>query len=288
MGRASVAVVALLLLVVACGSGAEDIETVGAEQTPTATPASSPTPDIDQDGAGRAVGSGGAEEAPGTPEAAPEPGPEPVGAAPVPNRPQPGRYVYDLSGTSHTPFDAGPRSYPEGSRMVVELTREGNTYTARSSSDEGTAGQTTRMRWEDDRVLLTFMAIEVSGMGNLLPGSGYIECRIEPPVEILRFPLSPGPYPTQSFSSRDCSGTAEIEVIAPEAVTDASGRTWQTWRIDAHTTFSYGASIEGDLEASTWLAPELGTDVRTDVKTQGEINRQPFTADQQTLLRSHP
>lgn len=108
--------------------------------------------------------------------------------------------------------------------------------------------------------------------------------RPDPPVEALRFPLTPG----QSWSGRwkdKTSGRYEISVGPRERVRTATG-TVSAFRID--TSVRFEGQFEGSSDALVWFDP----DTKTIVKSEGEMDIRSafgrYRSEFSTVLDSGP
>ncbi|MBI4871469.1 MAG: hypothetical protein HY814_07875 [Candidatus Riflebacteria bacterium] len=119
---------------------------------------------------------------------------------------------------------------------------------------------TVRHRW--GRQAMFLLSAETRTGESDLPASA---CIVEPPVELLRFPVRPRAGHAQAWKCR--GGGAEtqqetvVEVVGSEQVSDAGGRTWITWHVvhvDTHRTPYFRVAGRIDL----WLAPSIGLSVR--------------------------
>lgn len=156
----------------------------------------------------------------------------------------------------------------------------GTQYEMTTSSPQDNSTATSRVRWEQQRVLLLFSSLT-------LPGLARYDCTYIPPVEVLHLPLAVGALPRQSWSSDECSGTLDTSVLGVEEV-QAAGRRWRAWKIQSRGTYRIGGAVDGTVEAVNWFAPELGVAVKAEVTNDATLTGRPFKSRQITLLRSHP
>lgn len=279
----------LTLGLAACGGDDDTDRTAARDATPTpdatgTTDATTPDPD-GADGGGEPGGA--ATPAPGggadgdTPQTTPAPvEPAPEGRL---NRPRAGRYLYDLEGSRSGPGTVGDQPYADGARVTIDLSVQGDVYTARSSTNQEQGATTNRNRFDAEGVVLEYTRLDS-------PFTSF-ECTYQPPVRILRYPLRAEAYPKQEWSNADCSGSVQIRITG-RADVQAAGRTWTTWVVETVTDYRFGTSVEGRMEGTTWYAPDLGTAVRNDMRNQGTFrstgSSQPFSSHQITTLLQHP
>jgi hypothetical protein len=175
--------------------------------------------------------------------------------------PKPGTYVYDFVGRGDT-------DVPEGARLTEKVATSGKDVTVDLTNSENENSRRFTLRWEADRVL------QLSIVSNI--GGRQVTCTFDPPLVLTKIPIRVEKLPTQTVERGSCAGKIDIKVVGREEVADATGRDWLTWRIDTVT----GANSE-----SRWLSPELGRDIRTEVKAEGAGGGSTDTA---TILRSYP
>lgn len=306
--KRSIALLSLLLLTMAaCGGGDDAASTSARGASPTPTDATAtPTPtdeDEESDGGSTApptsapdddssgdAGAGGQEDDPAGNDAGDGSGsqqPQAAGEGQV-NRPATGDYVYDLDGTTTDPFNPAGREYPDDATQTVEVSRDGDVYSSKTTNSEESGASTTRVRWEADRALLLMTKQEQPGVT--------FSCTFEPPVEILHIPIRAETFPTQQWSSDNCEGTTDITVVGEEDVQDANGNTWSTWRIEQETDYTFRSgqgTATGTLQTTTWFSPDLGNGVKSHNQNDGEFKNQTgtgqeFHSDTTTTLISHP
>ncbi len=281
-----------LLLVLTLGLAACGGDDAGPTAARDATPTPDATDDGDtttpapDDGEGGGGPEGDATPAPGggsggDPQATPAPvEPAPEGRL---NRPRAGRYLYDLEGSRSGPGTVSEQPYGDGARVTIDVSAEGDVYTARSSTNQEQGATTNRTRFDAEGVLLEYTRLDS-------PFASF-ECTYTPPVRILRYPLKAETYPAQEWSNSDCSGSVDIRVTG-QAEIQAAGRTWTTWVVESVTDYRFGTSVEGRMEGTTWYAPDLGTAVRNDMRNQGTFtstgSSQSFSSHQVTTLLQHP
>jgi hypothetical protein len=289
MRRPLTALACLFVLLSACGND-------GATRTSGSSPAPGQTTAVTDEAAGATPEAGSATTDPGAsgaPKATAPGGPGGTSTAtPAPvstaqpgrvNRPRTGRYIYDLSGSQSNPFTVGEEPYPPDSRMFVELTASGDEYTSKTTTNADQTETTEKARWEQDRVLLTYLAVRVPNIANF-------QCTITPPVQILKMPMAAGAFPTQRFENTkdNCSGTVDINVIGQEDAKDATGKVWKTWKISNSTTYTFQGGFQGKASGFIWMAPDLGTVVRADERNEGRFEGGTFKSHNVTVLRQRP
>lgn len=201
----------------------------------------------------------------------------------VVRQPAPGDYVYDLTGSGGGPPGA-EQPYPPGAVQTYRVSPGaadggGTVYeTVQTQAQEPSVRTTVRTRWEPGRVRLLSTAIQVAGQG--------FSCTYSPPPEILHIPPAAETFPRQSFSGA-CSGTVDVSVTGPETVT-AVGRAWRTWKVRTTSRFTAAGGLTGTVDATAWLAPELGQPVKTATILDARAGAMRLSANQTAVLRSHP
>jgi len=205
------------------------------------------------------------------------------------NLPRLGTYTYDLSGRTQSPVLGLAQNYPAGAVLSVDFLERsppgpgqgaGTEVTARATSPQDQAQNTTRWVWEPSKVLLTFSNLTFAGLASY-------DCTYAPPPEILPIPIRAGALPAQSWSGSQCSGNIQVTVLGAEAVS-AADRNWDAWRI--HTVLHYAAqsSVDVTTDTTSLFSPELGTAVTAHATTSRKVAGQAFSAHQVTRLTSHP
>jgi hypothetical protein len=200
-------------------------------------------------------------------------------------QPAAGDYVYDLTGSSSGALLGVEQPYPPGAAQTVHVTPGAaggggvEIETVQTSAQDPGVRVTVRTRWEPGRIRLLSTVIQLPGLANH-------PCTYNPAPEILHVPPAAETFPQQSFSG-DCSGTVDVSVTGPETVT-ATGRAWRTWKVHTTSRFKMGAGLTGTIDATTWLAPELGHPVRTVTVLDAQAAATRLSAHQTAVLRSHP
>lgn len=281
--RTLFAVIAYLLLAAACGreGGTEgELAVEGRTPGPTATataPGASPRATTTAPAATTAPG---AAAAPGG--AAPTQTTKPAAEGGV-NTPKDGRYVYEYKGQSSNPFNPGAPPQDFDGELTSEYTHSGNVYTRETTNSEQPGRQTTRSRWEPAQILLLSIKIETAG--------GDFNCTYDPPLVIAKIPIKPEKFPTQHFEGEGnaCNGKLDITVERQENVTDATGRSWPTWRVLVDLEVG-NEQFTNRSRQTQWFSPDLGIEVRTDGTSETEVRSPPgkFTGNATTVLKSHP
>jgi hypothetical protein len=159
------------------------------------------------------------------------------------NRPKPGLYVYELTGT-------GADEIPPDTTLTSGITVEGDTVTTKITNNKNSNARTVLQRWESARIL------HVSSATQLANGDEQ-GCAPDPAIEILRIPVKVEVYPEQSWEGEGCGegGSTNIRVTREENVEDAGGRVWSTWKIEEkHST--------PRTHLVHFFSPALGVDVR--------------------------
>lgn len=282
--RLIAAVATLLVFAAACGKESDEADLTTGRGTSAPTTTSGPA----------ASAAAAASAAPGTTRNAPEatsqaaaPASKPVTKAPEGkvNPPKDGKYVYTLKGEASDPFNpAGPPQRFDG-ELTKQVSHKGNVYTEEQTTSESAGRNTTRTRWEATRVLLLSFKAETP--------AGDFSCTLNPPLVVVKFPVKPERYPTQQIKGQGnaCNGTLDITVERKETAKDATGRNWSTWRARVKLVVS-NDQFKNTSDQTQWSSPDIGTEIRTSGKTQGEVKTatgsQKFQSTETTALKSRP
>jgi hypothetical protein len=199
--------------------------------------------------------------------------------------PKLGAYVYDLAGTTQTPLLGLAQPYRPGAVLTVNVDAANPVAGATEIQLKGTTSQdqvqtTTTQLYQASKVVLTATTITFLGL------AAY-DCTYAPPPTILPIPLQAGALPAQSWSGPQCAGTLQVTVEGPATV-PAAGRSWNAWRIHSTTHYVAQSSLDVTIDATSLVAPELGTAVTADATTTGKVAGAPFSSHQVTSLKSHP
>lgn len=200
-------------------------------------------------------------------------------------QPAAGDYVYDLVGSTSGALPGVEQPYPPGAAQTFRVSLGagaggGTEYeTVQTSAQDPSVRTTVRTRWEPGRVRILSTVIEVTGVATY-------PCTYTPPPEILHLPPVAETFPQQSFSGT-CSGTVDVSVTGPETVT-AVGRAWRTWKVHTTSRLTMAAGLTGTIDATTWLAPELGQPVKMATVLDAHVAATHLSAHQTAVLRSHP
>jgi hypothetical protein len=274
-----VAVVALGFVLVACGREGGDLsqltESTAAPRA-TATAAATATP------AAASATPGPTAAATAGPAATQAPaGQVPPAAEGQVNRPKAGRYVYDISGESTSPFAPGPQKFPSGSQLTTRITHSGNTNTDETTSSAQAGRVVAKTRWESARVLLLSYTVEQSGQT--------LSCTFNPPLEIIHIPIKAETFPSQNLSGQGnaCGGTLRITVEGQENVKDATGKTWSTWRVKVRQEVKNN-QLNTTADETRWFSPDLGVQVRSQSNQSGSFSGANFSSKTTSVLRSYP
>ena len=195
------------------------------------------------------------------------------------NTPQDGAYVYNYSGTRSDPFAGGEEKF--SGELTNEVTHSGNVLTTESTNSESPGRTTIRTRWSDTKVEMLSLKTESQG--------GDFSCTFDPPLIIAKFPVKAETYPKQELKGEGnaCNGTLEITFERQEAAKDGTGRSWNTWRVRVKTTVK-SDQLTITQNETRWIAPELGTEVRSTGSSQATFGAQKFTQNSTAALKSHP
>ena len=276
------AVIAVLALA-ACGREGQSGSVVAglATNAPSTTSgpvaAASATPATSASAAPSASAGPAATTAP-TKSSAPAATPQPGKA----NAPKDGKYLYNSSGKSTVPFSPPTFSGTE----TITYSHSGSDYTAVATNSEQAGSSTTKSRWTDTSVLLTGFKQEGA--------QGTVECNLNPPLTITKFPIKPETFPTQQLkgSGNGCNGTLDVQIVKQEAMKDATGKSWNTWqaKVTIKTSTTYQGTTVHITQAETrWVSPDLGVEIKSVGHTDIDAGAQgKYTVDQTDVLKSHP
>ena len=290
MRKLLVPITALVLLAAACGGGEKESALTG-EAATTASPgatAASPRAGAASPGAKAtarpAAGTtqGGATAGGGTQARAAAPRVVSGGYQP----PKDGTYTYRLDGEATNPFNpaSGPQKF-SNETLTRKISHSGNVITTEQTTSTSPGRTTQRVRWESNRVLLLSVKAETP--------QGDYGCEFNPPLLITRFPVRPGTIPTQQFKGEGnaCNGKLDITIERREAAKDATGRSWDAWRVRVKTQTSAGQFTQNS-DDTRWVSPTLAVEVRSqgtfEVKVQGAGGSQTSKGKQQTALKTYP
>lgn len=212
-------------------------------------------------------------------------GPQQTAAPGTQQPPKDGRYTYDFKGKANDPTNptASQQSF-EGERYS-QVSHNGSSYTIVTTNSEESTRVTTKLNWGQDKVELTSIAIQTQ--------LGEFSCAFDPPLVIVRFPIKPETYPTQNFKGQGnaCDGKLDITVERQEAAQDATGRSWNAWRVKVRTE-TRSESFDLTTDETRWVSPDLGMEVRSEAKSNGSFKSGAFSGDiageSTSVLRSHP
>lgn len=279
-----VAIVCGVLVFAACGregpatqdtlATAEPLESPLETEEPaaTATPrATAPDATTAPAATARAAAPAGGAAATSAPAAKPPPGRF--------NPPQDGAYVYSYSGTRSDPFAGGEEEF--SGELTNEVTHSGNVLTTESTNSESPGRTTIRTRWSDTKVEMLSLKTESQ--------AGDFSCTFDPPLIIAKFPVKAETYPKQELKGEGnaCNGTLEITFERQEAAKDATGRSWNAWRVRVKTTVK-SDQLTITQNETRWIPPELGTEVRSTGSSQATFGAQKFNQNSTTALKSRP
>jgi hypothetical protein len=277
------AVICGLLVFAACGregpatestlATAEPLESPVAteEAKATSTPAATAAPATPAPAATSRATPAAGTTATSAPAARPQPGRV--------NVPKDGAYVYSYSGTQSDPFGGGQQRF--NGELTNEITHSGNVLTTESTNSESPGRTTIKTRWSDTKVEMLSIKIESQG--------GDFSCEYNPPLLITKFPVRAETYPKQQMKGEGnaCDGTLEITIERQEAAKDATGRSWNSWRVRVRTTVK-SDQLTITQNDTRWVSPELGVEVRSTGSSKATFGAQSFTQNSTTALKSHP
>jgi hypothetical protein len=251
--------------------GAEATATPGAEETAKATKAPADDP---ADEATPSPTAAAATDAP----AAPAPSKAPEGQY---NDPKVGTYTYDIEGEANDPLNptAPPEKYK--GEATTEISRSGDVTTREDTTSEQPGRFTLRTKRESTRVLLLSFKAETA--------AGDFSCELDPPLVIIKFPVKPEKFPTQTFKGQGnaCSGKLDIEVLRQEAAKDASGKSWQTWVAKVRQEVKSG-QLNQVTNQTRWVSPDLGIEIKGEQQSSGQFGTQKFEANGSAVLKDYP
>lgn len=212
-----------------------------------------------------------------SPKSIPENTPSAQRSAPagVQSRPRLGSYIFDLDGETNHPSQPGP--YPPGQRVRIQISGDGDRYTSALTEESGQGpSQTLTSQWGDRAVRLVSVGIDF--------GRQKRRCVLDEPITILAVPIRTAKLAGPRATGKDCSVQIVTEILGKENV-EASGRNWETWKIEATSEFNFGPALSIKSTSSAWFAPELGSSVRkesTDVVS--ERGREVRSVNRLTLV----
>lgn len=279
------AAIALSLLVLsACGREGPATE----DTLATAEPLSSPTASAEATAEASPGATGAAAtRAPGAAATSAPPGGAATSApadTPAPGRfnvPEVGTYVYSYSGTRNDPFNPAGSQQRFSGELTNEVTRGGNVVTTESTNSESPGRTTIRTRWSDTKVEMLSLKTESQ--------AGDFSCEFNPPLLIAKFPVKAETFPKQELKGEGnaCNGTLEITYERQEATKDATGRTWNTWRVHVKTTVK-SDQLTITQDETRFVSPDLGVEVRSTGSSKATFSGQNFTQNSTSALKSRP
>lgn len=278
--RPIIAVLAFPLLVAGCGREGPLVSGLTAGSTPAAT--TTPAPTATATAGPQATATASASAAPGGDGATQTAKPASQGGV---NTPKDGSFVYTYKGESTDPFNpaAPPQSFD--GELTIDSSHQGNIYTSEQTNTEEPGRVTTRTRWEATRILLLSYKTETGG--------GDFSCTFDPAPVILKIPIQPEKFPTQTLkgSGNACDGSFDLEVVAKESVKDAAGTSWSTWRIKVRLQLG-NEQFTLTTNQTQWFSPDLGIEIKTEETSNGEVRTpggsQQFSGKSNSVLKSHP
>ncbi len=286
--KAIAALVAGVLLLAACGrEGGEEQLDITAQGTtePTATAKAddaeakaTPTPKADAEATPTPAATTAA-------AANKTPAPAAKAAEGDLNQPKAGTYTYDLEGKASDPFNPAAGEQAFDGEMSAKISHSGAVTTREQTNSEQPGVTTVRTKRETDRIVLLSFKQETA--------QGDFSCTFDPAPEIAHIPVKVEKFPTQQLKGQGnaCGGTLNIDVQRKETVPDATGKTWDTWRILVDQTTETSQFKIHSID-TRWISPDLGVEVASNGKTNGEIKAgatsQKFSGTAKTALRKRP
>jgi hypothetical protein len=292
MKRVLAVLAAAMLLLAACGrEGAEDESTLTSESAvPTASAGggaeATDVPDAAATASAAAGGGatgGGATTAPTSAArtAAPATSDRKPPAEGRANPPTDGTYVYSYSGTASDPFNpSGPPEKFNG-ELTTQSSHSGSTYTAEITNSEQPGRTTIRTRWSSTKVEMLSLKTESA--------AGDFGCTFDPPLLIIKFPIKPETFPTQTLKGEGnaCNGSLDITIVKKTTQKDATGKSWSVWEVKVKTTLKSG-QLTLTQQETRWLSPELGVEIRSNGTSDGKYAAQSFKTTSTSALKKHP
>lgn len=285
MKKALAILCASVLLFAACGrEGDEEAEILGASgsASPTATDDAEKSAKPGEPTAAAADATTAPGEQPSKTSAPAAPKPAPQGQL---NQPKAGDYIYTLKGKASDPFNPAAGEQDYSGELEVEISHSGNITTREQTSSNEAGRQTVRTRRESNRILLLSFKQETP--------QGDFSCEFNPAPEIAHIPVKVEKFPSQDLKGKGnaCGGKLDIDVQRMEPAKDAAGKSWSTWRVLVHQTTETD-QFKIDNTETRWISPDLGVEIRTDGKSDGEIKAgatsQKFTRTAATALKERP
>lgn len=284
--RALIAVVAVLFAASACGQeGGLSSDLTNERESPTPAATAGGTQASPGATAGTTDGSPAPGQATSAPTSAPATQPTKPAAEGGLNAPKDGTYTYTYSGESDDPFNPTAPPQKFNGELTVDISHQGNVYTSEQTNTESPGRFTTRTRWEADRILLLSFKSETAG--------GDFSCAFDPPLVVAKIPVRPETFPTQNFkgTGNACQGKLDITVEGRETVKDATGASWDTWRVRVKLQAG-NEQFTNTTDQKQWLSPQLGVEVRTDGSSHGEFRTaggsQSFDGKATSALKRRP
>lgn len=200
--------------------------------------------------------------------------------------PTPGLYHYNLTG-SYDPPETGEQPYPADQEETVQVLEPEVLPSTLEYDTE--VGATTWERftyqliaqWKDDRI--DFISTTFR-----LPGKLW-RCVFEPQVRGLPRVLEAQTI-KQSWSSPECKGSMTTRITGREKVKDATGREWETWKIEKVFDYAikskYFYPIDVRVQSTSWLAPANGLEIRKKRVEDYDFDGEPYHMKRTTVLRS--
>lgn len=273
--RVSAALAITLLLVAACGREGppDELLTVGRAATSPTPVEGTDAPDATTkpEATGRAAGVRPTPAATTQEGATATTGPVRTAEPGKTQPPKDGRYTYDFSGKGTDPANpSGPERSFEG-ESYTDVSHSADVYTFETTNSEEAGRTTTRTRWSASKVELLEISIETP--------IGTYGCKFDPPLVITKFPVKPESYPTQTFKGEGnaCNGKLDITIVRQEAATDATGRSWNTWRVKVRTEVR-STNLTAITNETRWASPDLGIEIRSEATSNGEFKSGTFSS----------
>ena len=283
----------MLVLAVACGGGKKESALTN-NQGPSASPGSSasaapgktaaPAKSGSKSTTGGGAATGGSKSASGGAATGGGSAPKIVAGGYAP--PKDGEYVYRLDGQATNPFNpAAPPQKFSNETLTKKVSHSGTVITTEQTTSTSAGTSTQRVRWESDRVLLLYV--------NASTPQGDYSCTFNPPLLIAKFPVKPSTIPTQHFkgSGNACNGTLDITIQRKEAAKDATGKSWDAWRVQVKTSTGAGQFTQNSQD-TRWISPTLAEEIRStgtfELKINGAGGSQSSHGSQTTALKTYP
>ena len=126
-------------------------------------------------------------------------------------------------------------------------------------------------------------AVVVERQRTEIPEVGVYECRVDPPLVFVAQPLQVEVYPLQQFAFDGCEAEVATEVVGREQH-EGPGGEWEVWTVVRSIDYRYGQELEGRRDEVLSFSPELGMVAGFEARDEGRFRGQPFWVEEQAVL----